>query len=68
MLNMHDYKLDNTYCDYKRAKKRKIALKLEGFRVKIDKNNLGMFDVWIKDVFTISEQTRQGNGRERRCV
>jgi hypothetical protein len=64
-LNTHNYKLANTYYKYDRAKKRKLELKAEGFRVKIDKNNEGLFDVWIKDVFTISLQQDQGNGRKR---
>ena len=64
-LNTHNYKLVNTYPEYAKAKKRKIDLKMEGFRVKIDKNNIGWFDVWIKDAFLISLQQDQGNGRKR---
>lgn len=63
MLNKRNYKEDGTYGTYERAKKRKMNLKEEGFRVKIQKNVDGEFTVWIKDVTTIGLENRQGNGR-----
>lgn len=65
MVSCTDYTHDRTYPTYNRAKKRKIALKLEGYRVKIDKTSTGEFAVWYKDVVTIGLQERQGNGRNR---
>jgi hypothetical protein len=64
MLNTHNYKLDNTYAEYKKAKNRKLDLKMEGYRVKIQKNIEGLFDVWIKDILIISAQQDHGNGRK----
>lgn len=64
MLNTHDYKQDNVYASYKRAKKRKFELKLEGFRVKIQKTVEGEYSVWIKDQQSIGIQQRQGSGRD----
>ena len=63
MLNTHNYKPDNVYATYKRAKKRKVELKQEGFRVKIQKTVEGEYSVWIKDQQSIGIQQRQGNGR-----
>ena len=64
MLNKCNYKEDGTYGTYARAKKRKMQLKEEGFRVKIQKTVDGEFAVWVKDVTTIGLENRQGNGRE----
>ena len=63
MINTHDYKFDGRYRNYQRAKKRKLELKEDGFRVKIRKEGENEYQIWIKDVRTIGIQERQGNGR-----
>jgi hypothetical protein len=54
-----------TYGNYARAKKRKIKLKGEGWRVKIAKGPAGEYQVFKKHVQLMDQQQGKGNGRVR---
>jgi hypothetical protein len=54
-----------TYGNYARAKKWKIKLKGEGWRVKIAKGPGGEYQVFRKHVHLLDLQQGKGNGRVR---
>jgi len=53
------------YWDYPRAKKRKLKLKGEGWRVKIAKGPQGEYQVFKKHVQLMDQQQGHGCGRVR---
>jgi hypothetical protein len=54
-----------TYHSYPRARKRKLKLKGEGWRVKIAKGPNGEYQIFKKHVQLLDLQQDHGNGRVR---
>lgn len=52
-----------TYGSYEKARKRKLKLKEEGWRVKIRKAPDGSYQIWKKHIDLIDVQQGHGNGR-----
>lgn len=53
-----------TYSSYPRAKKRKLKLKGEGWRVKIAKGPQGEYQVFKKHIILLDYQQGKGCGRK----
>ena len=64
MIRSDTYFMESqTYDNYPRAKKRKLKLKAEGWRVKIAKGPQGEYQVFKKHVQLMDVQQGHGDGR-----
>lgn len=59
------YQEPQTYHNYQRARKRKLKLKSEGWRIKIRKGINGEYVIWKKHVQLMDLQQGHGDGRVR---